>query len=274
MSPREKRILCYSEKSMGVFREKAEQYKKIWIAVMSLTAIGAMIAGAVGVIHSDLFLVRVVEVNDLPEVSPVEAQTIIDIAKVPTDSVNLFSLRLSSIEKRVMAHPWIRGVTISKRFPQTVSISVQFREPSAILQKPSGALYYLDQDGVAFAPIHLKSNPNLPVFVGMKDEQLSRALRFVKTWAENKLESSFTLSSLEFHPERGLRVMVVYPISGSAHSVGRVLVELGQEFDADVGPQLGRLREVMTYLSRNGILARHVFADLGKKIVVRIARSS
>lgn len=260
---------------MGFFREKADEYKKIWIAVMSLTAVVAVTAGVVGVIHSDLFLVRVVEVNDLPEIAPLDAQQIIDVAKVPTDSVNLFSLRLASIEKRLMNQPWIRGVTISKRFPQTVSISVQFREPIAVLQRPNGRLDYLDEDGVAFAPMNLKSNPNLPVLVGMDPEQQARALEFVRQWSANGLDRQFTLSSLEHHADRGLRVMVVYPVpSRGPAAKGRVLVELGRNFESDPAPRLSRLREVMSYLSAHGILARQVFADLGKKIVVRIARSS
>jgi hypothetical protein len=55
---------------------------------------------------------------------------------------------------------------------------------------------------------------------------------------------------------------------------GRVMVELGRSFSLDPQAQLGRLKEVLFYLSRNNIRARQVFADLGKKIVVKIARSS
>jgi len=137
---------------------------------MGMTAVVALFFGVLGVVNSDLFTVRVVEVVDLGgapaddpdqaatvrKLTPLDAQQILEIAQVPTDSTNLFSLKLSGIEKRLLAHPWIKGATISKHFPQTVSISVVFREPIAIAQNPNGALYYIDSDGTAFAPLNLR----------------------------------------------------------------------------------------------------------------------
>ena len=239
---------------------------------MSLTALAGVSAAVVGLIHSDLFLVRVVEVNDLPDLTPVDAQTIIKLAQVPTDSVNLFSLRLTPIERRLLSHRWIKSVTLSKKFPQTVSISVEFFQPTAILQKNSGSLYYLNGDGNAFAPINLKADPNLPVLVGMEDPtEQKRALTFIQHWNQGGLGNRFNLASIEYHAEKGFRVMVTYPMRDQ---VGRVLVELGYGENEDFQSQLARLNEVMTYLSSHNIDARQVFADLGKKIVVRIARSS
>jgi hypothetical protein len=266
-----------------------DRYRKIWVSVMGVTAVVALFAGITGVAHSDLFTVRVVEVaglgdegartDDLAEgkpvlkstLSPLDAQQILEIAQVPTESTNLFSLKLTGIEKRLLAHPWIKGATISKRFPQTVSISVVFREPIAILQNTNGALYYLDSDGTAFAPLNLKANSNLPVLSSFPAEHLPSALRFLQSWALLGLDPQYRLASLEWDSEKGLRAMATYFLP---QSPGRVLVELGPSFETDPEAQLGRLREVLSYLSKNGIRARQVFADLGKKIVVRIARSS
>lgn len=244
---------------------------------MGVTAVLALFVGLVGVANSDLFTVRVVEVAGLKEEesasigTPLDAQQILEIAQVPTDSTNLFSLKLTGIEKRLLAHPWIKGVTISKRFPQTVSISVNFREPVAILQNTNGSLYYLDSDGTAFAPLNLKSNSNLTVLAGFSPPQISAALRFLQSWARLGLDPQYRLSSLEWDSDKGLRAMTTYSLP---QSPGRVLVDLGHSFESDPEAQLGRLKEVLFYLSKNGIRARQVFADLGKKIVVRIARSS
>ncbi len=249
---------------------------------MGVTALFALFIGMVGVVNSDLFTVRVVEVVGLgsennddghttPVLTPLDAQQILETAQVPTESTNLFSLRLSGIEKRLLAQPWIKGATISKHFPQTVSISVVFREPVAILQNADGALYYLDADGTAFAPLNLKSNSDLPVLVNFPTEQISAALRFLQSWSSSGPGSQSRISSLEWDLEKGLAVMATYSLP---QSLGRVKVELGRSFESDPDAQLGRLREVLGYLSKNGIRARQVFADLGKKIVVRIARSS
>jgi len=210
-------------------------------------------------------------VIDLPEFSPLDAKKIVEIARVPVDTTNLFSLKLSSIESRLLAQPWIRAVTISKHFPQTVSISVSFRKPVAIYQMKSGTLLYIDKEGSAFAPMNLKADPNLPIIIGFYRERIPAALQFIQDWSKQNLDPTYQLSSIEDHPERGIRVMVTYPMK---QSIGRTVVELGKGFGQDPEALLGRLREVMTYLSQNNIRARQVFADLGKKIVVRIARSS
>ena len=272
---------------MGLFHTYADRYRKVWVTVMGLTAMIALFFGVVGVASSDLFTVRVVEVVDLGDVgktapedqgsfakklTPLDAQQILEIAQVPTESTNLFSLKLGGVEKRLLAHPWIKGVTISKHFPQTVSISVIFREPTAIAQAANGSLYYIDSDGVSFAPLNLRANSDLPVLIGFASEQMPAALQFLKSWASLALDPHFRVSSLEWDPERGLQVMATYALPRS--SLGRVRVELGRAFASDPEAQLGRLREVLYYLSKNGIRARQVFADLGKKIVVKIARSS
>lgn len=258
---------------------------------MGVTATAALFAGIFGVVNSDLFTVRVVEVvgldgppaDEVPEsgdgkfaplprkLTPLDSQQILEIAQVPTESTNLFSLKLSGIEKRLLAHPWIKGATISKRFPQTVSISVVFREPIAIAQNPDGGLFYVDSDGTPFAPLNLKSNSDLPVLVGFPPEQVLSALRFLQSWSSLGLDPKYRVSSLEWDSEKGLQVMATYSLP---QSPGRVRVELGSSFTTDPEAQLGRLREVLLYLSKNNIRARQVFADLGKKIVVRIARSS
>lgn len=267
---------------MTAFHKFSDRYRVIWVAVMAVTAILALFTGVIGALNSDLFTVRVVEVVGLGSgnnddgaparvLTPLDAQQILEIAQIPTDSTNLFSLRLTGIEKRLLAHPWVKGVTISKHFPQTVSVSVVFREPVAILQNSAGALYYVDLDGLAFAPLNLKSNSDLPVLVNFPAEQMDSALKFLKSWAALGLDSQSRVSSLEWDPEKGLGVMATYSLP---QSLGRVKVELGLSFSSDPEAQLGRLREVLTYLSKNRIRARQVFADLGKKIVVRIARSS
>lgn len=270
---------------MSGFHAYADRYRKIWVAVMGMTALIALFVGILGVANSDLFTVRVVEVADLGgapadeadrsagsrKLTPLDSQQILEIAQVPTESTNLFSLKLSGIEKRLLAHPWIKGATISKRFPQTVSISVVFREPAAIVQNADGALYYVDSDGTAFAPLNLKSNSDLPVLAGFSPEQIVSALRFLQSWSSLGLDPQCRVSALEWDAEKGLQVMATYALP---QFPGRVRVELGRAFVADPEAQLGRLREVLIYLTKNGIRARQVFADLGKKIVVRIARSS
>jgi hypothetical protein len=270
---------------MSAFHRFVDRHKKIWVTVMSVTAIVSLFTGAFGVLHSDLFTVRVVEVlsatGDESEAvdaetkakvsPPLDAQQILEVAQVPTESTNLFSLKLDGIKKRLLAHPWIKGATISKRFPQTVSITVEYRKPVAILQNGNGSLVYLDADGTPFAPLNLRSDSDLPVLSGFPEDKVIYGIQLLNAWNAQGLGEKFLLSALEWDSERGLQVMATYSLP---RSPGRVRIELGDAFSADSEAQLGRLSEVLGYLSQNGVRARQVFADLGKKVVVRIVRGS
>ena len=79
-----------------------------------------------------MFLLQVIELSDLPEAAPVDAQAITQLAALPVGQVNLFDLDLKPVEERILSHPWIREVRLEKHFPQTLSISVVFREPQAL----------------------------------------------------------------------------------------------------------------------------------------------
>ncbi|MBC7693463.1 MAG: FtsQ-type POTRA domain-containing protein [Methylotenera sp.] len=256
-----------------------DSFKRISVICLTIVALMTVGIGFYNVLHSPLFTVRVVEVSDLPENSPVDAQAITDLAAVPVDVTNLFDLDLHRIETRMLTHPWVREVLISKRFPQTVSITVVFRDPKALIQKPNGDLSYVDSNGMIFSKVNLMSQPDLPVLTGISKNhevaktQVLKALQFLAAWDKSKLERVSQISSLSYDTERGFRALVTYPL-GRGRGQGRTMVHLGQEIDADFENMADRLRHVFAYLIDNGISAKQVWADLGKKVVVKIARSS
>jgi hypothetical protein len=221
-----------------------------------------------------MFLLQVVEVADQPEKAPVDAQTISELAAVPVGQVNLFDLDLAPIEARVLTNPWIREVKLQKHFPQTLSISVSYREPQALLQDGNGFLSYLDTDGNSFGEVDLKYQPDLPIVVSnlSKAAHTFDSLKLIRAWGESDLSAAAQISSLQWDQEQGYRVLVSYPL---ATGRGRAWVDLGQDLDANGGvDHLQRLSRVFRYLSTKSIAARHIWADSGKKIVVRTAQGS
>src|SRR5271156_3689040 len=116
---------------------------------LAFFAVTAVVIGVYEAIHSPLFTVQVVEVSDqvstaqaapeeLQQWTPVDAQTITDLAAVPVGQSNLFDLDLSRVEKRILSNEWVREVRLQKRFPQTLSITTVFKEPRAIIQLETG----------------------------------------------------------------------------------------------------------------------------------------
>jgi cell division protein FtsQ len=248
--------------------------KKVLLITSSTLALVATGYGMYRAMRSPLFTVRVVEMADLAENAPVSAAAIESLAAVPIGQVNLFALNLAEIESRVLSNPWIREARLQKRFPQTLTISVTFREPQALMQGDGGRLSYVDTDGRVFGQVSLAKSADLPILFGLNKQPMQRvreALAVLSTWGESSLSGSSEISSLSWDSDRGYRAWIVYPTKSSR---ARALVELGQEVDAQLPAQFERLSKVFQYLSANSVAVRQIWADTGKKIVVRTAHGS
>jgi cell division protein FtsQ len=253
------------------------RFRTLAVVFLSSAALAGAALGILSALHSNLFLVQVVEVAELAEGAPLDAQTITELAAVPVGRENLFDLSLASVESRILRNEWIREVQLTKRFPQTLSISVVFREPRALTQLENGALSYVDQDGHVFGRMSLRRRPDLPLFSGMagNPEPLAGALALLARWERSDLGRYSQVASMSWDPERGYRAVVTYAIQAEAgRRWARTLVDLGQEFDTDMDLHLSRLSQVFRYLSQRAIPARQIFADAGKKIVVKTAHGS
>lgn len=258
---------------------------------VSFLAIGIGVGFA---IRSPLFVVQVVEVTDqltpqsgaqvvtsegsvVLESAPVDSQTIVNLAAVPVGKINLFDLDLKAVEKRILSHPWIRQVNLQKKFPQTLSVVVVFRDPVALIQDKKGNLGYVDQDGSVFGRVNVLARSNLPLISGVSGDKgdrahLLEAIRFIGMWEKASISRVSMLSALSWEQERGYRAWLTYPIKGS---LVRTSVDLGTSLNQDFFDiQKTRLESVLRYLSQNSVSAQQIWADSGKKIVVRTARGS
>lgn len=239
----------------------------------------ALLIAAIGLYlatRSALFLVQVVEISDHPEQAPLDAQEITQLAAVPIGKVNLFDLDLKMIEQRILGSPWIGRVNLQKRFPQTLSISVVFREPRALVQQQGGALAYADAEGRVFGKANLLLHSDLPILLGFpkeRDQLILEALKLVREWTASSFNELAQLSSISWDSEKGYRLTVSYPVSDRG-AKARAMIDLGQEIDDETTSQLSRLSVVLNYLKSNSIRANQIWADSGKKIVVKTAHGS
>jgi cell division septal protein FtsQ len=246
------------------------------VAVICFSAL-ALVGVAFGIgaaMRSPLFIVQVVEVADLPENSPIDAATVSKLAAVPIGKENLFKLDLLSIEQRVKKHPWVKAVQLHKRFPQTLAIEVVLRQPRALLQGEKGQMSYVDADGNVFGKVNLAVQPDLPLLSGAMD--LSKrigSLHLLDLWDSEQVVKVAQLSSITYEEERGYRLLVSYPMRQGG-GLGRTMVDLGNEINADISAQFGRLKQVVRYLSDHSISVRQVWADADKKIIVKTVRGS
>ena len=252
--------------------------RKKAVVLMSCVAVLAAIIGVYQAIHSPLFTVQVVEITDQVSTTqaspwiPVDPQAITDLAAVPVGLTNLFDLDLKGVEKRILENDWIREVRLQKRFPQTLSITAIFREPVAIAQFVNGDLAYVDEEGRTFGKVSLAAAKDLPLISalpsgasGESAEQLKSLLKIMSDWKSQRASKFARIESISHDAEKGYRMLISYSLG---HHLIHARVDLGTEFS------FSHLGQVLEYLQAHSIAARQVWADAGKKIVVKTARGS
>jgi hypothetical protein len=235
-------------------------------------------------LHSKLFLVQTVEVDGSMEHPPLGANAIIKIAAVPTGRVSLFSLDLARIEKRLLANEWIHHVTLQMKPRHVLKIYVSFKEPKALLQTKKGTLVLVDAEGKAFGSASLAHTADLTLLSGFSTDQTMRirdALALIATWESSGLGAKVLISSIHWDEDRGFRILSAYSMGNHTSQpatqgilYSRSMIDFGFDLTLNLDAKLGQLAKVFNYLSERDIAARQVWADAGKKIVVKTLRGS
>ena len=138
----------------------------LWIRLGRITRIvllTVLVAGTVWWVHRPL-----VEFSSL-QVSTIQVRGNHHVTKEDIRShagiqtpVNTFHLDLEEMAGRIMAHPWIRSVSIERRLPSGLIITVEEREPIGLLT--SGKTYLLSTDGLVLEEMKKSSTRVLPRF--------------------------------------------------------------------------------------------------------------
>ncbi len=162
---------------------------------------------------------------------------------------NILLADLGSAHDRLLGHPWIREVSLARRFPQGLDIAVVERRPLALVDL--GHLYLLDERGEVFKRA-LPGDPlDLPVITGLPRgdwaerpeearQRLDEALHALAAWGER--ERSRALQAAEVHLDEAEGVTLYLGDRGPA-------VKLGH---GDFERKLDRLDRVLAEVERRG----------------------
>ena len=107
----------------------------------------------------------------------VEREEILQLANIPYD-LNIFKIDLAEGEKRIIDHPLVRKVSLSRKLPRTISIDIEERSPVIILPL-DGCFYEADEDGVVIRKIATVSKTSLPLVTGLQLENVELGLQIV-----------------------------------------------------------------------------------------------
>ena len=175
-------------------------------------------------------------------------QAVLELAELE-DEVNILSVNLSMIRKRLVAAPWIQSAAVRRELPSRLSISVKEHEPLALLDV--GRLFLINTAGEIFKEAEPMEMTGLPVISGMDyvdwkrtdgpETKVFKAVMAFLDLQEKKpsLFSDRAVREIRVDPEMGLSVRLSDPV---------VRLELG--FDA-YERKLKRIRRILAHVEAN-----------------------
>lgn len=135
-----------------------ERVRRAGILVMLLLAIALVIGGNLW--KSSLRAKQVV----VRGVVYVEKNQVVQLAEV-APGTPLYEVDLTKVQRNVMSHYFIRRATVERDLPNTIRITVEERQPLAIVVDEK--LSYLDDEGVVLPSAVSKAVMDLPVVSGV-----------------------------------------------------------------------------------------------------------
>ena len=89
---------------------------------------------------------------------------LIEMSELDTD-LSLLAINLKKIKTDMEKHPWVKSITVEKRFPHTLIIKAEKEEPRAIVLLER--LSYMNRQGRIFKEVERSENKNFPIITGI-----------------------------------------------------------------------------------------------------------
>jgi cell division protein FtsQ len=83
-----------------------------------------------------------------------------------TNGVNIFSVNLSKVRKRLLAHSWIEDAEVRRELPSGINIRIKEQEPLAVLDL--GRKFIINTHGEIFKEMDQTDRCNLPMISGLE----------------------------------------------------------------------------------------------------------
>jgi len=167
--------------------------------------------------------------------------------------ISLWTVDPAAVAARLEANPWIYRASVRREFPRRLVVRLVERRPSAILLLD--VPLYVDQTGVAFAPLGERDPLDLPLVTGIEAaiqrgetvyarHGIRRAIRLVELMADAGLP--FRVSEVHIDREVGITVFPVSPPVALTFGWGGFpakMVRLSEVLDALAGreAQIGEI---------------------------------
>jgi cell division protein FtsQ len=186
--------------------------------------------------------------------------------------VNIFSVNLSKVRKRLLAHSWIEDAEVRRDLPSGINIRVKEQEPIAVLDL--GRKFIINTHGEIFKEMDKADHCNLPMISGLEFSDInvkgeSRSVPF---------DSVMKILGLGQKPESVLPYSLIKKIHVD-REMGLSIYAFDNIREIKIGynnyqDKYAMLKDVLFYLEKNGGFSRLESIDLNNlnRIVVSPAK--
>jgi len=185
-----------------------------------------------------------------------------------TTGVNIFSVNLSKVRKRLLAHSWIEDAEVRRELPSGINIRVKEQKPLAVLDL--GRKFIINTHGEIFKEMDKADHCNLPMISGLEFSDInvkgeSRSIPF---------DSVMKILGLGQKPESVLPYSLIKKINVD-REMGLTIYAFDHIREIKIGynnyqDKYAMLKDVLFYLEKNGGFSRLESIDLNNlnRIVV------
>jgi cell division protein FtsQ len=189
-----------------------------------------------------------------------------------TNGVNIFSVNLSKARKRLLAHSWIEDAEVRRELPSGINIRIKEQKPLAVLDL--GRKFIINTHGEIFKEMNTSDPCDLPIISGLEFSDInvkgeSRSIPFNAVMkilslgqeAESILPYGL-IKRIHVDREMGLSIFAFDHIRE---------IKIGYD---NYPSKFGLLKDILSYLKKNGELSRLESIDLNNldRVVVNPAK--
>lgn len=231
----------------------------------ALTVTGGLMLWEV-VTDSRFFRVETIRVEQMRRVAADDIRELSDIQP----GMNIFSLDLELIGRKIAENPWIADARVERVFPREIVIRVSEHEPMAIANL--GCLYYVDRDGTVFKPLGVGDRVDYPVVTGI-DRQflldqpeearrlLAEAMSLLQELGGRRIFGLDQISEVHIDPIEGYDLYTL---------LGGIPVRLGF---SDFSSKLDRLERIYTELVPRFAVLQSIDLNVVDRVIVKVDAS-
>lgn len=244
---------------------------KLMVVIVVMLATSALfMAGYAAVTRSDYFRTKAITVHGQKRLTKAE---LLNHAQLKTGD-NLLAVNLGLVRKRLLAHPWVETVQVTREIPERIHIMIKEHTPFAVVDL--GRKFLLNDQGRIFKE-HKSSDPqHLPLVTGIVYSDISlghdaltpamdaviQVLRMSR--AKNCVISYTDIKKIQHDQEIGLEIHV-----GETHRT----IKMGH---APYEDKYQRLKQLLPHIRRNSKWRQFETIDVNNpnRIVVKLGKGA